>query len=320
MEKRSSVRRTRQGGQLRPLQRPADGRVQKENHRRTLRGLGRGAVNYRLRDWLFSRQHFWGEPFPIWHELDSEGKPTGLMRTDPEGELPVTLPDMRHFKPHGRPEPPLAEAPDSWLFKTAPTEQSGWRETNTMPQWAGLLVLPAVYRPAKRDRFRRSGQGKGLDAGRSLHRRRRARRAAPALFAVLAQGAVRPRARHNRRAVPQARQPGNDPRRSRTDGLSISDPARQPWVSYDDVEMREGQAFHRGTATGRLVHRGSSRRQVKKGSTSPGRINSESVRSKCRSRAATSSIPTTWSTSTGPTRCGCTKCSWARWKRRSPGA
>src|SRR5262249_1702379 len=74
-------------------------------------GLGRGAVNYRLRDWLFSRQHFWGEPFPIWHELDASGKPTGLMRTDPEAELPVTLPEMRHFKPHGRPEPPLAEAP-----------------------------------------------------------------------------------------------------------------------------------------------------------------------------------------------------------------
>jgi leucyl-tRNA synthetase len=101
------------------------------------RGLGRGALNYRLRDWLFSRQHFWGEPFPIWHELGSDGKPTGLLRTDSEGELPVTLPDMRHFKPHGRPEPPLAEAPQDWLFKTAADGTKLARETNTMPQWAG---------------------------------------------------------------------------------------------------------------------------------------------------------------------------------------
>jgi leucyl-tRNA synthetase len=102
-----------------------------------LQGMGRGAVNYRLRDWLFSRQHFWGEPFPIWHELDANGQPTGLMRTDPESELPVTLPEMRHFKPHGRPEPPLAEAPHDWLFKTAPDGTKLARETNTMPQWAG---------------------------------------------------------------------------------------------------------------------------------------------------------------------------------------
>ncbi len=100
-------------------------------------GLGRGAVNYRLRDWLFSRQHFWGEPFPIWHELDAKGQPTGLMRTDAASELPVTLPEMRHFKPHGRPEPPLAEASQEWLFKTAPDGTKLARETNTMPQWAG---------------------------------------------------------------------------------------------------------------------------------------------------------------------------------------
>jgi leucyl-tRNA synthetase len=100
-------------------------------------GMGRAAVNYRLRDWLFSRQHFWGEPFPIWHELDAQGQPTGLMRTDPESELPVTLPAMTHFKPHGRPEPPLAEAPADWLYTTAADGTRLARETNTMPQWAG---------------------------------------------------------------------------------------------------------------------------------------------------------------------------------------
>ncbi|MSR58095.1 MAG: leucine--tRNA ligase [Planctomycetaceae bacterium] len=100
-------------------------------------GLGRGAINYRLRDWLFSRQHFWGEPFPIWHELDASGKSTGLMRTVAEADLPVTLPDMPHFKPHGRPEPPLAEAPAEWLNKTDADGTKLFRETNTMPQWAG---------------------------------------------------------------------------------------------------------------------------------------------------------------------------------------
>lgn len=100
-------------------------------------GLGQKAVNYRLRDWLFSRQHFWGEPFPIWHELDAEGNPTGLMQTVSETDLPVTLPEMKEFKPHGRPEPPLAEAPADWLYKTLPDGRKLMRETNSMPQWAG---------------------------------------------------------------------------------------------------------------------------------------------------------------------------------------
>ncbi len=62
----------------------ADAEVQGEDHRRSgASGLGRAAVNYKLRDWLFSRQHFWGEPFPILHELDADGKPTGRLRTVP---------------------------------------------------------------------------------------------------------------------------------------------------------------------------------------------------------------------------------------------
>lgn len=101
------------------------------------KGLGEKAVNFRLRDWLFSRQHFWGEPFPIWHELDAEGNLTGMMRADEESALPVTLPEDFEFKPHGRPEPPLDEAPESWLFKTADDGTKLKRETNSMPQWAG---------------------------------------------------------------------------------------------------------------------------------------------------------------------------------------
>ncbi len=99
-------------------------------------GLGRAAVNYKLRDWLFSRQRFWGEPFPILHELDDQGNPTGLMRPVAESDLPVDLPDLHDFKPHGRPEPPLAKAPDEWLYPVIDGRKYR-RETNTMPQWAG---------------------------------------------------------------------------------------------------------------------------------------------------------------------------------------
>lgn len=100
-------------------------------------GLGHTAVNFRLRDWLFSRQHFWGEPFPIWHELDEAGQLTGLMRAVAADALPVTLPEDFQFKPHGRPDPPLEEAPEDWLYVTAEDGTHLKRETNSMPQWAG---------------------------------------------------------------------------------------------------------------------------------------------------------------------------------------
>ncbi|HZL88704.1 MAG TPA: leucine--tRNA ligase [Pirellulaceae bacterium] len=99
-------------------------------------GLGREAVNYKLRDWLFSRQRFWGEPFPILHELDEAGQPTGLIRPVEPQDLPVDLPHLDDFKPHGRPEPPLAKAPVDWLYPTIDGKKYR-RETNTMPQWAG---------------------------------------------------------------------------------------------------------------------------------------------------------------------------------------
>jgi leucyl-tRNA synthetase len=99
-------------------------------------GLGREAVNYKLRDWLFSRQRFWGEPFPILHELDERGQPTGLLRAVDIDELPVDLPHLDDYKPHGRPEPPLAKAPEDWLYVQIDGRRYR-RETNTMPQWAG---------------------------------------------------------------------------------------------------------------------------------------------------------------------------------------
>jgi leucyl-tRNA synthetase len=95
------------------------------------RNLGTGAVNYRLRDWLFSRQRYWGEPFPIIHMED------GSVRLVPENDLPLSLPEMEEYKPSGTGESPLANAGE-WLDYVCPeTGLKGRRETNTMPQWAG---------------------------------------------------------------------------------------------------------------------------------------------------------------------------------------
>jgi leucyl-tRNA synthetase len=114
-------------------------------------GLGKKAVNYKLRDWLFSRQRFWGEPFPILHELDSAGKPIGRVRAVDAKDLPVDLPHLDDFKPHGRPEPPLDKAPDDWLYPTIDGIRFK-RETNTMPQWAGSCWYYLRFLDPKNDR------------------------------------------------------------------------------------------------------------------------------------------------------------------------
>ena len=89
------------------------------------RGLGKRAINYKLRDWLFSRQRYWGEPFPIVWE-------NGKHRALPEKELPVVPPPLDDYKPTGTGEPPLAKAKE-WIRYS----DKAMRETNTMPQWAG---------------------------------------------------------------------------------------------------------------------------------------------------------------------------------------
>jgi leucyl-tRNA synthetase len=114
-------------------------------------GLGKQAVNYKLRDWLFSRQRFWGEPFPILHELDAAGKPTGRVRAVEAKDLPVDLPHLDDFKPHGRPEPPLDKAPKDWLYPMIDGKRYK-RETNTMPQWAGSCWYYLRFLDPKNDR------------------------------------------------------------------------------------------------------------------------------------------------------------------------
>ena len=117
------------------------------------RGIGTAAVNYKLRDWLFSRQRFWGEPFPILHEIDEDGNKTGMMRPVPEDQLPVNLPELEDFKPHGRPEPPLEKADEDWLFPVIDGVKYR-RETNTMPQWAGSCWYYLRFiDPDNQDRF-----------------------------------------------------------------------------------------------------------------------------------------------------------------------
>jgi leucyl-tRNA synthetase len=94
------------------------------------KGRARRAVNYKLRDWLFSRQRYWGEPFPILHTED--GRIVGLSEED----LPLLLPVVKKYKPSGTGEPPLANIKD-WVNVTLPDGSNARRETNTMPQWAG---------------------------------------------------------------------------------------------------------------------------------------------------------------------------------------
>ena len=95
------------------------------------KGVGKAKTQYKLRDWLFSRQRYWGEPFPVIHWED------GTQTLVDEADLPLTLPELEDYKPTGTGEPPLAKATD-WVNVVDPkTGKKGVRETNTMPQWAG---------------------------------------------------------------------------------------------------------------------------------------------------------------------------------------
>ena len=95
------------------------------------KGVGHAKTQYKLRDWLFSRQRYWGEPFPVIHMED------GTTRLVPAEDLPLTLPELADYKPTGTGEPPLAKAAEWVNYVDPATGAKGVRETNTMPQWAG---------------------------------------------------------------------------------------------------------------------------------------------------------------------------------------
>ena len=108
-------------------------------------GYGRAAINYKLRDWLFSRQRYWGEPFPVIHWED------GGISVLSEDELPLELPPLENYQPGEHGESPLANA-GAWVEVTGPGGRRGRRETNTMPQWAGSCWYYLRYIDAKNDR------------------------------------------------------------------------------------------------------------------------------------------------------------------------
>ncbi|EMY79563.1 leucine--tRNA ligase-like protein [Leptospira weilii serovar Ranarum str. ICFT] len=93
--------------------------------------IGKKKIQFKLRDWLFARQRYWGEPIPLVHY------PSGVTKPIPESELPLELPNLEEFKPSGTGESPLALAKEWLQYKDPETGEIGTRETNTMPQWAG---------------------------------------------------------------------------------------------------------------------------------------------------------------------------------------
>ena len=154
------------------------------------RGVGARSVAYKLRDWLFSRQRYWGEPFPVLHTED------GQVKLVPESELPVELPELDDFKPQRRLRAAArARARLGRDHRPRDRPARALRDTNTMPQWAGSCWYYLRFCDPHNDTRAVLARSRALlDERRPVRRRRGARGAAPAVRALLAQGAVRPRA------------------------------------------------------------------------------------------------------------------------------
>ena len=171
-------------------------------------GKGRTAVTYRLRDWLVSRQRYWGTPIPVIHCEQCGTVPV------PEDQLPVLLPETVDY--HGSGENPLTRD-EAFLNVACPScDGPAKRETDTLDtfidsSWYWFRYLS----PHKDDGAGRPGHGRVVDARPAVHGRRRACRHAPAVQPLLDQGDARRRPGAGERAVPAAVQPGPDPGRRR---------------------------------------------------------------------------------------------------------
>jgi len=121
--------------------------IEKINESFEEKGIGKKTISYKLRDWLFSRQRFWGEPFPIIHFEDGTFKALG------ESELPLTLPEVESYKPSGTGESPLANVSEWVNAVDKETGKKGRRETNTMPQWAGSCWYYLRFLDPRNEKF-----------------------------------------------------------------------------------------------------------------------------------------------------------------------
>ena len=174
-------------------------------------GRGKGTIAYRLRDWLLSRQRYWGCPIPMIH-----CESCGIVPV-PDADLPVLLPDVEDYAPRGR--SPLAAAED-WVNVSCPiVRRAGPARDRHHGHVRGLVVvLHALRRPEERHGAVQPRGGRRVAAGRPVHRRRRARHPPPDVRAVLHEGAVRPGLRGLHGAVREPLHPGDDLLQGRQDG------------------------------------------------------------------------------------------------------
>jgi leucyl-tRNA synthetase len=291
-------------------------------------GRGGSKVTYKLRDWVFSRQRYWGEPIPIYFPVETQGDPR---RGDPhtirydqpiaveESELPLTLPELSDYRPGNDPAGPLARAVDWRFFQ----KDGRWyaRETNTMPQWAGSCWYYLRFIDPRNDVEAWSEQAYDdwmpvdLYVGGAEHAVLHllyARFWHKVLFDL---GKVK----HPEPFMKLVHQ-----------GMILGEIEHTVYVDKEtSAHVRtelvkaggsdEAGFVHAETGAPLVPRRVTEEDLVKRAGVNylkePPISASSRRRTRCRSRAGTSSTPTTWSRRTAPTCSASTRCSWGRWRR-----